>query len=144
MKIIHLVSAITLCFALMGCQLQVSGLGSIAPTEEAMVNYQANSDANNIVTEIEGATVEAANAVINLYWSAPLTRLNGEAMSLSDIGGYEIRYKTTQDENYYRILITDNSIDQYSLDSMDNDKNYTFEVAAFDTNGIYSNFVIAN
>lgn len=80
---------------------------------------------------------------ITLYWSAPVERVNGESMSMTDVGGYEIRYRKSNDSSYRSIIITDNSIDQYFIPDLNNAADYTFEVAVFDSNGIYSDFVVA-
>ena len=78
-----------------------------------------------------------------LYWSAPLTRTNGHEMISSEIGGYEIRYKDASNSDYEVIVVTDANVEQYNFDDLENLDNYTFEVAVFDTDGIYSDFVAA-
>jgi len=82
-------------------------------------------------------------STVTLYWSAPMERANGEAMPASEIGGYEIRYKTVSDILYRNLVLNDGTADQYSLIDVEAAEVVSFEVAVFDTNGIYSDFVIA-
>lgn len=79
---------------------------------------------------------------VMLYWSAPQQRSNGDPMTISDIGGYEIRYRNSKTPYFKTILIRDADIDQYRLNNIVLD-NLVIEVAVFDTNGIYSDFVRA-
>ncbi len=80
---------------------------------------------------------------VTIYWEKPLLRANGEPLNYSDIGGYEVRYKSKDDANYQYIRVTDSSVTQFSIQNVNLAKT-TFEVAAFDTEGIYSNFVRAS
>jgi hypothetical protein len=52
---------------------------------------------------------------VSLYWDVPNQRENGEYLDITEIGGYEVRYKLKGD--------------------------YEFQIATFDTNGLYSGFV---
>ncbi|MEJ2044917.1 MAG: fibronectin type III domain-containing protein, partial [Reinekea sp.] len=61
-----------------------------------------------------------------------------------EIGGYEVRYKKTADTQYTTVMINDNSVEQYVIDELENADSYSFEVAAFDTDGVYSQFITAN
>jgi hypothetical protein len=79
---------------------------------------------------------------VSLYWSAPIQRVNGENIAFEELGGYEIRYRKGPDESYTRIVIDDPLVEQYHIDDLPGD-DYQFEVAAFDTTGLYSNFVTA-
>jgi hypothetical protein len=79
---------------------------------------------------------------VMLYWTQPVERENGDAMTPSEIGGYEIRYKTGDQDKYTSIIVTGNSLTQYSIELPASLETYV-EVAVFDTNGIYGNFVAA-
>ena len=78
-----------------------------------------------------------------LYWSVPLERGNGELMAATELGGYEIRYKSADDLGYHHLVITDASIDQHSFFDIEQPEQMTFEVAAFDLDGLYSDSVTA-
>ncbi len=76
---------------------------------------------------------------VSLHWSSPTERENGEYLELNDIGGYEIRFKRPTDASYTRVVINDNRINSYTPASTD--ASFQYEIATFDTTGLYSNFV---
>ena len=82
-------------------------------------------------------------STVTLYWSASLERVNGEALATSEIAGYEIRYKKASDSRYRNLVLNDGSIDQHSFIDIEAAELLSFEVAVFDTDGLYSDFVTA-
>ena len=74
-----------------------------------------------------------------INWSPPTKRVNGDYMDIAEVGGYELRYKLKGDAQYKSIKITNNYTDSYYFDYLKG--NYLFEIAAFDTSGLYSDFV---
>lgn len=79
---------------------------------------------------------------VSLYWSAPSHRINGEDITIEDLGGYEVRYRKLDESGYTRVVIEDPLIEQYHIDAL-TEADYVFEVAAFDKDGLYSDFVTA-
>lgn len=75
---------------------------------------------------------------VNLKWLPPSQRENGATLTTAEIGGYEIRYRSIT-ENTYKYLSITGTQTQTSLNNLAGD--YVFEIAVFDTNGLYSNFV---
>lgn len=75
---------------------------------------------------------------VDINWSAPEKRENGLDLDITEIGGYEIRYKT-KNGNYQYVLIRDAWTQEYHFDWLEGD--YLFEIAAFDQDGLYSNYV---
>lgn len=75
---------------------------------------------------------------INLKWLPPSQRENGVTLTPAEIGGYEIRYRSIT-ENTYKYASIASTQTQASLSNLVGD--YVFEIAVFDTNGLYSNFV---
>lgn len=80
---------------------------------------------------------------VTLYWSPPLERANGDPMDMGQIGGYEVRYRTANRSYYTAVVITDPYTSQLRLEQIENPTETRFEVAVFDTDGIYSDFVTA-
>lgn len=80
---------------------------------------------------------EKVSAVIE--WDIPSTRENGEDLLLSEIGGYEIIYRNTQDIAYMTVVIEDQTVDQYLLENLDPGE-YEVMIAAYDTDGLYSDY----
>ena len=72
-----------------------------------------------------------------------MERVNGEAMKANEIGGYEIRYKKASDSLYSNLVLNNRNTDQHSFIDIETAELVSFEVAVFDTDGIYSDFVTA-
>lgn len=87
------------------------------------------------------APTEITRGEAYFKWTAPSARANGDLLSVEDLGGYEIRYKKVGDTKYTYVTSNigpwDNS---YTLSGLTNGS-YVFEIAAFDKNGLYSDFV---
>ncbi len=85
------------------------------------------------------ATDQAPTFSAALDWSIPSTRVNGEPLQLSEIGGYEIRYKNVNDDNYIIIKINDGYAQSFIFDELP-EGDYQFMIAVYDTDGVYSDF----
>ncbi len=72
-----------------------------------------------------------------LSWLPPIQRENNVALALSEINGYEIRYRVASDNTYIHKLV-DKNTNQITLTDLVGD--YIFEIAVYDTNGLYSDF----
>jgi hypothetical protein len=66
-------------------------------------------------------------------------RENGDLLDITEVGGYELRYRKTSDSEFTYITIGDAWKNYYNFSWLDG--TYVFQVAAFDTSGLYSNFV---
>jgi hypothetical protein len=82
---------------------------------------------------MNGATIE---------WAHPISRANGDYLNLVEIGGYDIRYKSASATDYTHINIQGNTTTKYVYTS--SIVGLTFEIAIYDTAGIYSDYVIIN
>lgn len=87
----------------------------------------------NIVTP---ASLVAGN--VTLRWLPPVERENGTILSSNEIGGYSVRYRLITD-TIYTYLSVDKSQTSTTLTGLFGD--YIFEIAVYDANGLYSNFV---
>ncbi|RYY75297.1 MAG: hypothetical protein EOO52_07700 [Gammaproteobacteria bacterium] len=105
---------------------------SLAP-KSSSVSAPKSSSANSSISS------ESVEGPVQLLWSVPTARENGEYLDISEIGGYEIRYKLDEDTNYKSIVIKDAYVDSYYFDYLKGD--YHFEIATFDNTGLYSKFV---
>ncbi|WP_196161677.1 fibronectin type III domain-containing protein [Reinekea sp. G2M2-21] len=140
--------------ALTGCQIEITPIGQ----EEIIVDDKGPTTDNGTVTDNSGDTgtdtgtdtgrdtgtdTGTVATSVTLYWSMPQERVNGESMTSNDIGGYEIRYKTDTDDTYQTVQLNNPALDQYIIDGLTDATLYQFEVAAYDADGIYSDFVVA-
>lgn len=76
---------------------------------------------------------------ITLSWFVPNRRVNGAYLELDELGGYEIRYKRASDAKYTSVIITEATTTSYKLGLLGVDNQ--FEIAAYDSNGLYSEFI---
>lgn len=107
---------------------------SSSSTSSAPASASSSSQANATPNEI-------TRGEAYFKWTAPNARANGDLLTNEDLGGYEIRYKLAGDTKYTYVTSNigpwDNS---YTLSGLPNGS-YIFEIAAFDKNGLYSDFV---
>ncbi|MEX0606307.1 MAG: hypothetical protein WD623_15455 [Marinobacter sp.] len=69
-----------------------------------------------------------------LTWTAPLTRVNGESLSMGEIAGFEVVYGTSADTLDQALAIGDASIDELLVDQLESGTWY-FAVRTLDTDG---------
>lgn len=74
-----------------------------------------------------------------MRWSVPNKRENGDYLDITDVGGYELRYRRTTQPDYTYVSINDAWTNSYNLNLAEG--LYEFQIAAFDKNGLYSQFV---
>jgi hypothetical protein len=76
---------------------------------------------------------------VTIQWSHPTQREDGKYLELNEIGGYEIRVRNSGSTSFTSYTIAGNATTSYSLN------NYlstmSVEIAVYDTQGVYSEFV---
>jgi len=111
-------------------------------TSSAAASSAAPVVTTSSATAIPGLTSLAAGPV-SLSWTAPTLRQNGTPLDITEIAGYEIRYKLATDANFTYISINDAWTNSYTFAWLEG--LYIFQLAAFDKDGLYSDFVtVAN
>ncbi len=101
------------------------------------------------VTALDAAGNESAAAgvsaktymvsgAVSMTWVEPTERLNGDHLYLTDIGGYQIRYRLVSAANFTTVNIPAGAT-TYNLGNLMGD--YLFEIATYDTSGLYSDYV---
>jgi hypothetical protein len=78
---------------------------------------------------------------VTISWSHPSHRENGLFLALDEIGGYEIRYRKPAATSYKHITLKGNSATEYTFTDEEDSQDLEFEIAVFDTDGLYSQFV---
>lgn len=89
---------------------------------------------------IASSSAPAVSGNITLKWTPPTAREDHTSLNMSEIGGYEIRYslQSAPIPTYNYILIQSNAITSYTIKNLSG--SYIFEIAAYDTNHLYSTF----
>jgi hypothetical protein len=75
---------------------------------------------------------------LTISWDAPTQRPTGELIARTDIGGYVVRYKLRSATTYTSVTLPA-SVFTYTSAKLVGD--YDFEIASFDVNDVYSEFV---
>ncbi len=110
----------------------VSSSSLSSSSKSSVVSSSSSTSSSGVISTIVAGPV-------GMNWIPPSQRQDGTVLDMTEIGGYEIRYKLTSAADYTYISITDAWTTQYNFAWLDG--NYIFQVAAFDKNGVYSNFV---
>lgn len=91
-----------------------------------------NDDVNeDVLVEVSGTVV--------LEWQQPEVRENGDPIYDNELGGYEVRYREVSQEQFTSQIIDEWSVQFTEIPDLSG--TYEFEIAAYDTNGLYSEFV---
>lgn len=112
----------------------VASSSSSAPMSSSSSSSLSSSSAASSEGEVDGPVV--------IYWSVPTHRENGDRLDITEIGGYELRYKLKSSPEYTTLDIDSGYTDTYYFDYLQGD--YEFELATYDTDGLYSEFVRVN
>lgn len=115
---------------------------NLTPNTEYTYRIQAGDAAGNwsaLSTDIKVKTTTPAAKGGYLRWSHPRERENGLFLELDEIGGYELRYRQHSLDSYKSIIISGSSTNTYNIEGLAT--NLDFEIAAFDTFGLYSEFI---
>jgi hypothetical protein len=110
-----------------------------APANSSIGNSLSSISSSSFSLQSSSSAPSALNGPVQVYWTPPSQRENGEYLDITELGGYELRYKRISDNSYTSVVIKDAYIDSYYFDNLQGD--YEFQIAAFDVNGIYSAFV---
>ncbi len=125
---------------------------SSQPSSASSTSSKANSSKSNSSSSTKNSTGSSKSAAtssrsssslsgapktVQLKWRHPTQRANGSYLELDDIGGYEIRKKTSISISY--IKIPGSATTNYTLTDITADDK--IDIAVYDTNGFYSDFI---
>ncbi|MES2822445.1 MAG: hypothetical protein V4732_02505 [Pseudomonadota bacterium] len=122
----------------------ILALSSRAASSAALSSRAASSKAaSSIALSSKSASSKQAGALgATIEWRQPSARQNGDYLELSEIGGYQIRYKSSTATTFNYITIEGNSTTKYVFDK--STIGLKFEIAVYDDSGLYSDFVTIN
>lgn len=105
---------------------------SSSSSSKAAVSSSSTSSAAGVKTSVVAGPV-------SFSWTAPSLRENGSTLDITEVGGYELRYRKDVDTTYTYVTISDAWTNTYNFAWLEG--TYIFQIAAFDKNGLYSNFI---
>ena len=97
------------------------------------------SSSSSSISSSAASSASSVAGPVNLNWTPPVARENGNVLDITEVGGYELRYRKIADNAYTYVTINDAWTNTYNFPWLEG--NYVFQIAAFDKNGLYSNFV---
>eukprot|EP00003_Mantamonas_plastica_P031713 TRINITY_DN8347_c0_g2_i1.p1 TRINITY_DN8347_c0_g2~~TRINITY_DN8347_c0_g2_i1.p1 ORF type:complete len:490 (+),score=78.56 TRINITY_DN8347_c0_g2_i1:890-2359(+) len=112
-------------------------------TDTGTGDVVADSGTDSTGTVTEGGADGSADTVIDnsvpanaamLSWTAPLTRENGESLTMGEIAGYEVVYGSSADNLDQSLAIGDASVDELLVDNLDTGTWY-FAIRTLDIDG---------
>jgi hypothetical protein len=125
---------------------RVSSASSLktSPVSSSKASSVSSSKASSISSKSSiasslSSSKSIADGPVQLYWNVPTQRENGEYLDITEIGGYELRYKLKTDSEFKTIHISDGFLDAYYFNYLKGD--YQFQIATFDKDGLYSDFI---
>ncbi len=126
-----------------------SSVASIALSSKASssvasmaLSSKASSSAASIALSSKAASSVAGALGATIEWAHPTARENGNYLELTEIGGYQIRYKTPAATVFSYITIEGNATTTYLFNK--SIIGLKFEIAVYDNAGLYSDFVEIN
>jgi hypothetical protein len=116
--------------------------GSSDSSHSLSASSNSNSSQSNPISSKSSAS-SVASLAATLSWSHPNQRENGKFLELDEIAGYEIRYRKPTGTRYTYITLYGNRTTEYTFpeDMQIHAQDLEFEIAVFDTKGLYSQFV---
>lgn len=116
-----------------------SSKAAVSSSSSSKASIASSSSSSPSTTTSGGVVTTKVAGPVAMSWTAPNLRQNGSVLDITEIAGYEIRYKLATDANFTYISVNDAWTNTYNFAWMEG--NYIFQIAAFDKDGLYSDFV---
>lgn len=116
-----------------------SSSSSKAASSSSSSKAAVSSSSSSSTSSSAASSAASVAGPVNLNWTPPVARENGNVLDITEVGGYELRYRKVADNAYTYVTINDAWTNTYNFAWLEGA--YVFQIAAFDKNGLYSNFV---
>lgn len=119
-----------------------SSKASSVSSKASSVSSKASSSIKSSSSSSSSSAASSVSPVsgpVYLTWKVPNQRENGDYLDITDVGGYELRYRRTTDADFTYVTINDPWTTRHNLTLTEGI--YEIQIAAFDKNGLYSQFV---
>lgn len=136
-SLLKLLSILLLGTVFSGCGSETSDGNLFQNGDQSQALEQPQQEQQPDANVVDTPVIDSYKAVIE--WDIPSTRENGDELLMSEIGGYEIIYRKTSDQEFVTVVIEDPSVSEYSVTDLSAGE-YEVRIAAFDTDGLYSDY----
>ncbi|MFC3115581.1 hypothetical protein [Cellvibrio fontiphilus] len=111
-----------------------------APSSSSAISFSSDSSLSPLSSNTSSSQSNSEiNGPVLLSWAVPSARENGDYLGVEEVGGYEIRYREKGAENFSSVRITGGYVNNHYFSHLQG--NLEFEIAAYDTNGLFSRFI---
>ncbi len=111
----------------------------VVAQQEETVTEQTPVVEETPIEQVVDTTIDTGSYSAVLSWASPDARENGEILELSEISGFEIKYKNITDNSYSTVTVNEPFTTSFSIDGLAAGT-YEFVIATIDADGIYSEF----
>lgn len=125
---------------------------SSTASSKSSAKSSSSSSKSSVASSIKSSTtssIKASSAAMDplythvagpvaLSWVAPKQREDKTVLDITELGGYQLRYKLLADKTYTYIIINSAWTSTYNFSWLEGD--YVFQIAAFDKTGVLSDF----
>lgn len=118
---------------------QTSSAPVVSSSSSSSSAAPVSSSSSSSATSSLGSEGSAVAGPVYLRWNIPSLREDGTTLDISELGGYEVRYRLLSDTEYTYVSVENAYTNELNLAWLEG--TYVFEVAAFDKNGLYSRFI---
>lgn len=116
-----------------------SSSSSTQSTNSSSKSSKSSTSTPSISSRSSSSSANSSAATLSVEWRIPNKRENGDYIELYEIGGYELRHIPLGSSTYSNTIITNATTTRFIIPA--STLKDTYEVAAFDVNGLYSRFI---
>lgn len=127
-----------------GSTLNTGSSSSASSSDNGDINISSSASSSDnggidAASSTSSSSVDNNGGMQTYTWSHPTSRKNGAYLELDEIGGYEIRFKPSLNNDFIYLTLEGNETTSFSSDLIPT--NSIVEIAIYDINGLYSDFI---
>jgi hypothetical protein len=120
-----------------------ASMSKVSSKSSALSSKSSSKSSSKVSSSSKSSSSLAAgythvDGPVGLSWIAPKQREDRSLLDITELGGYQLRYKSTTDTKYTYVIINDPWTTTHNFSWLEGD--YIFQVAAFDRLGMLSDF----
>jgi len=108
---------------------------------EPLVNTESEPLVNTESEPVSSTTPTSVTGTATLSWDIPVSRENGDLLTLSELDGYTVLVRDTANNTEYFIEIDDPNITEWTFEELTAGL-WEFSIATVDVQGVYSKYSV--